>query len=155
MKYEDIMTKPRQMLPKLYNFMGTSKYLQNAFDYLESHNSTIIQLNPDPVAAMAKMLTKKALKMSLIQRKIRLETKWRHGQIAKTEYEKAVQNSSYVPQGNSDEEQNARIRNYFSTFRSAKFNYDHWRQELNATVQKDILNNSDCQKVLRLLSYEL
>ena len=86
--------------------------------------------------------------------KIRMETKWRKGQISKNEYDKFLNNSSYVPSENSNYEHEKRLKKYYGTYRSKNFKHDHWRNELSPTVLGNINRNSDCQKVLKLLSYK-
>ena len=91
--------------------------------------------------------------MIMTKKKIRMETKWRKGQISKNEFDKFLQNSSYVPSENTDHEHAKRLKKYYGTYRSKNYKHDHWKEQLNPEILKDINSNSDCQKVLKLLSY--
>ena len=78
----------------------------------------------------------------------------RRGQISRNEFDKFLQNSSYTPLENTDREREKRLKKYYGTYRSEHFKHDHWRNELSPTVLGNINRNSDCQKVLKLLSYK-
>ena len=150
-KYEDIVTKPLEMASKLYGFLNKTADLEYARGFFESR----IEAAADPKKSLASSLSKQALRMSLTQRKIRFEAKWRHGEISKAEYDKAIQNASYVPQPNPDEERENRLHKYYGTFRPINFRHDHWKTELKPEVLKEILMHDDCREVMKLLSYDL
>ncbi len=40
-KYEDILERPKQVIPTLYKFMGIEKLTPYAFEYLKEHNKTV------------------------------------------------------------------------------------------------------------------
>ena len=46
-----------------------------------------------------------------------------------------------------------RIRKYYGTYRPKDFEHDHWRKELDVKILTDIMENTQCQKVLKLLGY--
>ena len=47
-----------------------------------------------------------------------------------------------------------RLKKYYGTHRYKSFKHDHWRETLSLKTLQEINSNSDCQKVLRLLSYK-
>ncbi len=148
-KYEDVVENPQEMAVKLYQFINATSSLDHAFNFLKEHFI-------DPTVHLGNIITKKALQLSLSQRRIRLETKWRRGQISRKEFEKARLNSSYIPQeeNGEQEERERRLHKYYDTYRPADFRHDHWREELSPQVLEDIYRDATCRKVLRLLSYE-
>ena len=91
--------------------------------------------------------------MIFIKRQMRLDTKWRNGYISRREYDKALNDSSYQPK-NPDNENDKRLQKYYGTYRAKDFQHDHWRKELKSDFLTDIMNTPECQKVLKLLSYE-
>ena len=103
---------------------------------------------------MAHTLAKSALTMTMAKKKIRMETKWRRGQMTKNEFDKFLKNSSYIPTENTDREREKRLKKYYGTHRYTSFKHDHWRETLSLKSLQEINSNSDCQKVLRLLSYK-
>ena len=152
-KYEDLVQDSKAMAVELYNFMNASKSLKHAFNYLESHMTSVTQQN-----SAGHKLTKEALRMSLAKRKIRLEAKWRTGQLSRLAFEKAAssQNDSAVlPNDNEELERERRLQKYYGTYRPNNFAHDHWRREISPEVLRDIHSNIKCQKVLKRLSYEL
>jgi len=150
MKYEDLVSQPKEMAVKLYRFINASEDIDYALQYLESHYK-----NDQPTSnVVAHTLAKSALTMSMAKKKIRMETKWRRGQMTKNEFDKFKKNSSYIPTENTDREREKRLKKYYGTHRYKSFKHDHWRETLSLKSLQEINSNSDCQKVLRLLSYK-
>ena len=69
-------------------------------------------------------------------------------------FDKFLKNSSYIPTENTDREREKRLKKYYGTHRYTSFKHDHWRDTLSLKSLQEINSNSDCQKVLRLLSYK-
>ena len=46
MKYEDVLSKPRQVIPSLFEFVAAKKeYLRNAFQYIDDHQANAQDLS--------------------------------------------------------------------------------------------------------------
>ena len=146
-KYENLISNPKETAKNLYEFINASEYLDYAYDYLKSHQG------PEIEKVVAQSLTKQALKLSFFKRKERLEAKWRTGVISRNEFDKAMNNTAYDPKS-QEEESFKRLQNYYGTYRAKDFQFDHWRGEIKSEVLERIMNHPDCQMVLKLLNYE-
>ena len=104
MKYENLISYPRTMAKKMYDFMNVTNNIKYAYEYLHNH------MEPQTDILLAKNLTKQALMMSFMKRKVRLETKWRTGVISRKEYDKALNDSAYKPK---DDAEISKVRQYF------------------------------------------
>lgn len=141
-KYEDIVGNPQKLASKMYGFMNRKSGLNFAVEYIKSHSEAASRTASFTAA------------LSLAHRKIRLETQWRRGQISKVEFEKARENSSYVPKLSPEEEREKRLKKYYGTVRSDTFRHDHWRQEIRPELLRELYSNEECLKVLKLLEYK-
>ena len=84
LKYEDMVLEPYLTASKLYQFINAStEDLKFAYAYIQSHSQLQEDLQSSEEQEAARSLAKAALGLSLIQRKIRLESQWRLGQLSR------------------------------------------------------------------------